>query len=864
MRKNMKNIRVLFFMGFLLNVIMNQSILSQTEGEKKYKRVKPGAEYKTNSFNEFFLGKHWRDLWNTEIRAEIIDADKYGGGLTPLKRGGGLQTKSLRLKGKDGNEYKFRLINKDPSRSLPPELQNSVYADLLQDQVSIGLPVSPLIVYPLMKETKILSVKPEVVIMPNNDKLGHFKKDFGGRLGIIEQNPRAGKKGFNDFENADKVVNGFEIFDKTNKDNDEQVNQSEFLKARLMDVFLGDRDRHADQWQWAGYKKDGIRNWLPIPRDRDYAFGKYDGLFPWMSGLFAHSLVGFNEDYPSILELTWSGRHLDRRYLNGIEKEKWDSVAKSLKAILTDKVISDAVKQMPPEMYAKEGKKLTGMLMKRRDDLLRASQEYYDTYSNVIDVYGSNKNESAVINVINHNILELKLYKKDKKSGKLKDIPFYKRKFNVAETDEIRLYLLDGNDEVKVSGNSDNDILLRIISGKGIDKLDNKSNLNIKLYDSDRTTKINSNESIYINTSENDNADTYESKLEPLTEDRYGFWAFTPILNFNNDDGWILGGGPNFLKHGFRANPFLYFIELTGAYATTAKDYDIRINSVFNKLVENAGINFMLKASQIDFNRYYGSGNETVRIDSLSDLNYYKTNQQDIFVKSVIEYPLTTELKLNSGIVYRYSNIIEQSNNVYLVKEINPYGAGKISGMSLLAGLTFDSREKGVLPSKGIYSELTFKYFPEIFDYREDFLKIRAAINSYLHFKSFTDFNFILKGGGEIISGEYPFFEAALLGGLQNLRGYPRDRFQGDAMLFGQSEIRIKLTDMNIFLPGRLGLSVIGDIGRVFLKGEDSRKWHSAYGGGIWFNIINSLELNFTAASSPEVNRYYFNLNYGL
>lgn len=838
---------------FLLLIFFNSSLayrkaFSQSDTEIKFKKIIPGAEYRADSFNEFILGKHWRDLWTTEIQVEIIDLEKFAGGLTPLKKGGGLQTKSLRLKGNDGNEYKFRSINKDPSKSLSPELQKSIYADLLQDQVSIGLPVAPIIVYPMVKEAGILCVKPEIVIMPESDKLGIFKKDFGGILGIIEQNPKAGKKGYNDFYNADKVVNGFDIYNKVLKDNDEQVNQTDFLKARLMDVFLGDRDRHADQWQWAGYKKEGKRTWLPIPRDRDYAFGKYDGLFPWLSGLLIHSLVGFNEEYPSLLELTWSGRHLDRRFLNGIDKIKWDSTAQSLKSVLTDEVISNAVRQMPEEMYAKEGKNLIRMLKKRRDNLLNASSEYYDIYSEVVNVFGSNENETAFINVIDDKTLELKLFKTSTKTGNLKDIPFYSRKFDSDETDEIRLYMLNGNDKVEIKGSADNDILLRIISGSDV-KPNNKSNLNVKNYSNDSQNKF---------------TDTYEHKLEPLTEDRYGFWAFTPVLNFNNDDGWILGGGPNFTKHGFRAYPFLYFVELTGAYATKARDYDIRFNSVFNKLVENASVYFALKASQLDFNRYYGSGNETVRIDSLSDLNFYKTNQQDIFFQPSVEFKLSDNIKLNTGIAYRYSNVIEDDNSNNLVSEIKPYGSGKISGLSFLAGLSYDTRENKLLPSNGVYSELILRYFPEMLDYKNDFLKIRAEVNSFFQIKSFTDFNFILKGGGEIISGEYPFFEGALLGGLKNLRGFPRDRFLGDAMLFGQSELRIKLADLNLLLPGRFGISVISDIGRVFAENEESKKWHSTYGGGLWLNVINTLEFNFTAAFSPEVERYYFNLRFGL
>ncbi len=49
-----------------------------------------------------------------------------------------------------------------------------------------------------------------------------------------------------------------------------------------------------------------------------------------------------------------------------------------------------------------------------------------------------------------------------------------------------------------------------------------------------------------------------------------------------------------------------------------------------------------------------------------------------------------------------------------------------------------------------------------------------------------------------------------------------------------------------------------------FLKDENSRKWHSSYGGGLWVNIINAMILNFTIAVSPEVTKYYFSTGFSL
>jgi len=218
--------KLIFVLAFIL---INANAFAQTDTThtvidttEQNVKVIPGKQYDIGWFSKLFVGEHWRSLWKTEFDAKVLNLSKFAGGLTPVKKGGGLQTKSLRLKGNDGNEYKFRTIDKDPSRSLPPELQNSVYSDLLQDQVSIGLPVSPLIVYPMMKATGILAVEPKIVVMPDYG-LGDFEKDFSGALGIIEQNPIAGKEGYNNFENADKVVNGFKIFKQIEKDNDEQV-----------------------------------------------------------------------------------------------------------------------------------------------------------------------------------------------------------------------------------------------------------------------------------------------------------------------------------------------------------------------------------------------------------------------------------------------------------------------------------------------------------------------------------------------------------------------------------------------------------------------------------------------------------------
>jgi hypothetical protein len=474
-----------------------------------------------------------------------------------------------------------------------------------------------------------------------------------------------------------------------------------------MDIFLGDRDRHADQWQWAGYKENGKMIWKPIPRDRDYAFGRYDGFFPWLSGLMAHSLVGFNYDIPQITEITWTGRHLDRRFLNQLEKPVWDSISGFLSGKLTDDVLTKAVKQMPPEMYKVGGKMLFDMLKSRRSQLVQASDDFYELYSDVVDVYGSNKNEFAEAKVLNEKTLELSLYKKDKDSGEKKGEPFYNRKFHSDETSEIRLHLLGGDDHFKITGKADNDILIRVISDKGKDVIEDKSNVKIKAYDSDNDTRINSIKGVYLNNDIVEAPSIPIKKYEPTIEDRYNFWAVTPILNYNNDDGIILGGGPNFTQHGFRANPYLYYLQLTGAYATISKDFDVSLYGDFKKLIHNSRVEFFVSASELDYNRFYGFGNQTQRYPDSAAQNFYKARQQSIIFSPVVTTSLTKNLSVNFGGSYRYSNSDFDDNSQNLLAETQPYGFGKISDLGISTGFSYINLDNNVSPKKGIYSTLS-------------------------------------------------------------------------------------------------------------------------------------------------------------
>jgi hypothetical protein len=134
-----------------------------------------------------------------------------------------------------------------------------------------------------------------------------------------------------------------------------------------------------------------------------------------------------------------------------------------------------------------------------------------------------------------------------------------------------------------------------------------------------------------------------------------------------------------------------------------------------------------------------------------------------------------------------------------------------------------------------------------------------------------TDVSLGLRVAGEKNWGSYPFFEAAFLGGDVRrsgpldvtggstgnlLRGYDPNRFAGDASVVGNAELSVALGKLVSIVPLRYGLVGLADVGRVFLDGESSSRWHSGYGGGIWLGMLaSSMQFEFASALQATVVR---------
>jgi hypothetical protein len=420
--------------------------------------------FKDSRSKDFWMGSNYRKEWNTKVSAPYINLATEHGGLTPVKRGGGKQTKSLHLTDPQGRDYTIRSIQKFiTSKTLPPELQSEAAADLVADGVSASYPYSGLSVGTLADAAGIPHLDTRLVYVPDDPALGEFRKDFGNMLALFEKKlPDSVTKGWDSDEVAEKLQ----------KDNDNDVDQHELLKVRVLDMYIMDLDRHEGQWIWGAYDNGKGNTYYPIAKDRDQAFFINTGLlpgiikWPWI----VPQIEGFKPKAKNINRFNFAARNLDRFFLNQLSEADWKQAAEKLVSQMTDEVIDKAIDQQPKEIVNISGPKIKQTLKDRRKYLVDEVLQYYRFLSQIVSVTGSDKKELFDVTRNDDGSVIVAVYKITKE-GK-QSTKMYERTFDPQVTKEIRLYGFGGDDQFVVKGNNDK-IKIRMIGGEGEDKFEN-------------------------------------------------------------------------------------------------------------------------------------------------------------------------------------------------------------------------------------------------------------------------------------------------------------------------------------------------------------------------------------------------------
>ena len=435
-------------------------------------RVAPGPQYARGVVWRTFFGEHYRVWWNTPVTVPVLRlATAVPGGLLPMQAGGSYQSHTLRLCALDGRQYVLRSVDKDMSAALRPGWKKNLLRGLLKDQTSATQPYGAYPAAFLAEATGVLHANPRLVYVGSDPDLGKFRAEYGNALYLFEERPDGDQSAVASFGHSPNVLNSAHMLAALRRSPGSHVPARTYLRARLLDLLVGDWSRREDQWRWASFPQPGRVAYRPVPRDRDQAFFMFDdGLITRLVSWFAPKYQTFRA--PIRLEnvdgLTATARALDRTLLTSLSAADFRQVADSMRAALGDAVLAQAFAQGPPETRAAIAAQIVPQLRARREQLPAVAQRYYELLNQDAWLIGTDQDERFILS--NAAAGGLRVQMLAHRAGRA-DSLVLDRTFAAPITKTLDLYGLSGDDRFELRGALPEEIAVRLYPGAGRDEV---------------------------------------------------------------------------------------------------------------------------------------------------------------------------------------------------------------------------------------------------------------------------------------------------------------------------------------------------------------------------------------------------------
>jgi hypothetical protein len=760
---------------------------------------------------------------------------------------GGQQTPGLALKGADGRSYTFRGIDKDPTGILPDVFQETFVSRLMQDQIASSLPGASTLVPPLLEAAGVLHVEPQIVVMPDDSLLGEHRGVFAGLLGTIEEYPSAAGDGTPGTFGATEIINGEEMWKRMAASPSDRPDARAFLTARLVDLLIGDWDRHRNQWRWA--RLPDREQWQPIPEDRDQAFVRFEGLIPSLGRERLPQFVSFGNEYPEMEGLTWNARDVDRRILVALEKPAWDEVAIELQSRITDEVIAEVIARLPREYRALEGQRVEDALCARRNELLRIADRFYHFLAHDVDVRTSDEDESVTVTRRDDGDVLVSI------ASAQDGHEFFRRTFDPDQTEEIRLYLGGGNDRLVTSGPRGGGITVRVIGGDGNDNVDDGAGTGLRVSDSSGANHVQRGSGTTLDT--RPYTPPVREKAPWIPPRDWGRrTVLYPLIGGSSDLGVLFLGVLASEGYGFRKDPYADKHMARIGYATKAGSFGADYTGEFRLENSPLSVGIYTRLSGLDFLNFYGFGNETT---SENPDDFYKVKHTEYVLAPSLSGPLGSDATWTVRVPAKYAKTDLQPDR--MITTVAPYGTEDFFQAGAGAGIAYDTRQSPAATTPGVRLELDGAVFPPLGAVESTFGEVHGEAALYQPVPFLKHPIIALRAGGKQVWGDYPYHEAAYVGGARTLRSFRAQRYAGDASLFGSAELRIPVTRIYLLVPGMFGVFGLADGARVFFGEESSDKWHTGFGGGLWVAFVDPANvMSLSIATGDEGTGVYVHL----
>ncbi|MEJ1222515.1 hypothetical protein [Sediminicola sp. 1XM1-17] len=826
-------------------------------------------------FYKFIWGDRYRSYFGKEVTAPVVNLDTLYGGLKITQEGGGHQSYSLRLEDSEGKEYAMRSLRKNALKFLKFKVKGVAYEaedfkgtmteEMISDFFTTAHPYIQLVISPMARKADVNHASPELYYVPKQEGFGDLNASYGDELYFIEERPSDRHKDFVGYNQTNPEKSGsipdFEsttdVLEKLKRDESYEVEQRSFVRARIFDMLIGDWDRHQDQWRWAEYElESGDKRFLPIPRDRDGAFTKFDGVaFPVIKWFVPNSR--FWQSYgPELENVPWfmaQGNSLDRAFVTKYGTSVWTEEAEFIQKQLTKEVIDNAFERLPKEVQDSTSNSIKQSLIGRLENLKDMATEYGEYLNEVVVLHGTEKDDRITVTRLPEGKTRVVIRRL------LSDEPnemMFDRTFDKAETKELWIYALGDKDEFIVEGEGDKEIFIRLVGGYGEDsyKIENKKALKVYDWKSEESKfedKVPAKQLTNI-------YDTNTFHWRQFTENTN---ILLPNAGFRTDDGLFLGATNVYTNNGFNGNPFRQKHSVGANYYFKFQGVELSYQGIFANIFPkwNFEVDGYFTNDRFS-NNYFGMGNETFNPDDQLDNDYNRARMRQVKLNAGIAY---RTLKIKG--LYESYKVDENANRYFTPDNVNPnvfdsqdYVGGEVS-------MSYNHDDADDFPTKAVYMGLTAGYKTNIT--LEDNAFAYAGIKFGFSQKVIPSGNLVLGTMAEYktnFGDDYFFYHAPSIGGNNGLRGFRNERFTGKSYFYQSSDLRLRLKRIvTAVAPITIGMYGGFDYGRVWLDNDTSNKWHTSQGGGFWISGYRFLAFNIGFFNSVEGNQVQVGFGFG-
>ncbi|MEM6531773.1 MAG: hypothetical protein AAF654_04085 [Myxococcota bacterium] len=815
---------------------------------------------KTDTLTSWVVGDFYRDSYTLDLEFDVLDIASVDGGLIPVSIGGGSQTNSIRFVSPTGVQWAARATTKDSTRYLPYPFNRVPTLRYFMEEGFTGIhPSAATTVPPLASALGILHTRPELFYLPDQDSIGTFRGFISDEVILLERRPEEPDEGalppnlggdLNEFGQVKYDSTMKTLSRVREKPWKRRIAQEEWLRARLLDLFLGDWDRHQDQWRFARIQQaDGTELYRPIPRDRDQACAHYDGAFLWVARLALPAirrLRPFDEEIGDITWLTYNAKPVDAMFMNSIGYARWMEIAREVEAALTDAVIDEGMASWPKSAYDLHGKSIERSLKTRRGQIVEAAEDFFYQVNEAVEILGSEKSDLIEVDYQDDRRVTVRLRRK--KTEEL----YFERSFVPGETEQIRIYALDGKDELVVSGDPHSRIDIRFVGGSQKDEVRAREGRlsagAIKVYDRDKGLKIDSS----ISVDDERSSDSYRNQYD-FNDPHHEPVRFSaiPTFLFNADDGILLQGSGGLTLAGFKRIPYSASHSLSAAVATTTAGAQLRYRGHFPDTVFSLDQELELFGTTPLYTRnFFGFTSEFIDPnDAPIGRDFYRLRELRLEGRyGLIGRTLSNAMRIGVRGLAEFVDV-EATDGRFVVAATD-VTAESLQNRFYAGGQAFvelNTLDNSGYPKRGLFAQVAATVRTDVTTGTESQIGtsglFSAVVGTAIPFDRSQRFVLSTRARVQQIIGDFPFYHAPTLGDA-DLRAYNDEQLAGNGVFAQSTDLRVEVLRFKTGLPGALGFAASIDHGYAFGSDVVSEDYNVVVGGSVFWSILDLVGLN--------------------